>query len=141
MTEDDRKRRLIDVVHTYIRAIATRDFGVMPYSDDVTLRSPFTREGVRRQLRGRDEVYREWWKGLVLDPPQRAVDFQITELFFNDALTSVMAEMVITDHLLSPPVRLWAADRFTVNEDGDVTDQINHFDVRDAVMPGWQEQT
>ena len=58
MTQDDRKQRLIDVVHTYIRAIATRDFDVMPYSEDVTLRSPFTREGVRRQLRGRDEVYR-----------------------------------------------------------------------------------
>jgi len=141
VTQDDRKQRLIDVVHTYIRAIATRDFDVMPYSEDVTLRSPFTREGVRRQLRGRDEVYREWWKGLVLDSPEREVDFQITDLFFNDALTSVMAEMVITDHLLTPPVRLWAAERFTVNEDGDVTDQINHFDVRDAVMPGWQKQT
>jgi hypothetical protein len=140
MTDGDRRKLLIDIVHTYIRAITTRDFSAMPYSHDVTLRSPFTSQGVRQQLRGRDSLYRDWWKALVLDPPEREVDFHVTELFFNDELTSVMAEMVITDHLVDPPVTLWAAERFTLNEAGEVVDQINHFDVRDAVMPGWQNR-
>ena len=140
MNDVDRKQRLVEVVHTYIAAIGSRDFSMIPYAEDVTLRSPFTTQGVRQQLRGRDVLYREWWQGLVLDPHERAVDFQITDLYFNDALTSVMAEVVITDHLLDPPVVLWAAERFTLNEAGEVVDQINHFDVRDAVMPGWQRQ-
>jgi hypothetical protein len=140
MTDVERKKRLIDIVHAYIGAISNRDFSMIPYADDVTLRSPFTAQGMRQQLRGRDALYREWWKSLVLDPPEREVDFQITDLYFNDALTSVIAEVVIIDHLLDPPVTLWAAERFTLNEAGEVVDQINHFDVRDAVMPGWQDQ-
>jgi hypothetical protein len=138
LNDEQRKARLVEVVHTYISAVTTRDFSLMPYADDATLRSPFTAQGVRQQLRGRDTLYREWWKGLVLDPPERQVVFDISDMYFNDSLTSVVAEMVITDHLFDPPVTLWAAERFTLNDAGEVIDQINHFDVRDAVMPGWQ---
>lgn len=138
MTADERKRRLVAVVHTYIAAIANRDFSLIPYADDATLRSPFTADGVRRQLRGRDSLLRDWWTQLVLAPPPREVVFDITDLYFNDACTSVVAEVVITDHLLDPPVTLWAAERFTLNDAGEIVDQINHFDVRDALTPGWQ---
>jgi hypothetical protein len=136
--ENEKKERLISTVQTYIRAIKEKDFSMIPYAETATLRSPLTKKGVRLQLRGKESLFNDWWKPLVLRPNSKEVVFEVTDYYFNSTLTSIMAEMVVTDHNFEPAVTLWVAERFTLNEKGELIDQINHFDVRDALTPGWQ---
>jgi hypothetical protein len=136
--ENEKKERLISTVQTYIRAIKEKDFSVIPYSETATLRSPLTKNGVSFQLKGKESLFNDWWKPLVLSPSAKEVVFEVTDYYFNSTLTSIMAEMVVTDYNFEPAVTLWVAERFTLNEKGEIIDQINHFDVRDALMPGWQ---
>lgn len=136
--EIEKKNRLISIVQTYVRAIKEKDFSMIPYADSATLRSPLTQKGVSVQLKGKESLFNDWWKPLVLTPNAKEVVFEVTDYYFNSALTSIIAEMVVTDHNFDPPVTLWVADRFTLNEKGELIDQINHFDVRDALTPGWQ---
>lgn len=63
---------------------------------------------------------------------------QLADVYMNEALTAVVGEAEIgvrTD----PPVRLRVADRFTVDDDGKIVEQVNHFDPRDLTNPGWQQ--
>lgn len=138
--EHKKKERLISIVQTYVRAIKEKDFSMIPYADNATLRSPLTKKGVSVQLKGKDSLFNDWWKPLVLRPNAKDVVFEVTDYYFNSALTSIMAEMVVTDNNFEPAVTLWVAERFTLNENGELIDQINHFDVRDALTPGWQNK-
>jgi hypothetical protein len=136
--ETGKKDWLIAIVQTYVKAIKEKEFSMIPYAENATLRSPFTQKGVSVQLKGKESLFKDWWKPLVLTPDAKEVVFEVTDYYFNSALTSIIAEMVVTDHNFEPPVKLWVAERFTLNEKGELIDQINHFDVRDALTPGWQ---
>lgn len=138
MMEKEKKELLISIVQTYVRAIKEKDFSMIPYADNATLRSPLTQKGVSVQLKGKESLFNDWWKPLVLRPDAKEVVFRVTDYFFNPTLTSIIAEMVVTDNNFEPAVTLWVAERFTLNEKGELIDQINHFDVRDALTPGWQ---
>ena len=139
-TEKNKKERLVIAVEAYIRGIKEKDFSIIPYADSITMRSPFTRYGMRQQLKGKDVLFNDWWKPLILRPDSKDVVFKIVDYYFNESLTSIIAESVVTDYNAEPPATVYVAERFTVNEEGKITDQTNYIDVRDVLTPGWQDK-
>ena len=136
----NKKDRLISVVESYIKGIKEKDFSIVPYSDSVTMRTPFTKNGMRQQLKGKDVLFNDWWKPLILRPNSKEVVFKIVDYYFNDSLTSIIAESVVSDYNAEPPATVYVAERFTINKDGDIIDQTNYIDVRDVLTPGWQDK-
>lgn len=59
-------------------------------------------------------------------------------MYVNGDLTAAVGETQV-EVRTATPVRLRVADRFTVHEDGRITEQVNYFDPRDLTSPGWQE--
>ena len=136
----NKKDRLISVVESYIKGIKEKDFSIIPYADSVTMRTPFTKNGMRLQLKGKDVLFNDWWKPLILRPNSKEVVFKIVDYYFNESLTSIIAESVVTDYNAEPPATVYVAERFTINKDGDIIDQTNYIDVRDVLTPGWQDK-
>ena len=138
--ETAKKELLISTVETYIKGIKERDFSIIPYAENVTMRTPFTKNGMKTQLKGKEALFNEWWKPLLLTPNSKEVVFKVSDYFFNESLTSIVAESIVTDYNAEPPATVYVAERFTLNEDGEIIDQINHIDVRDVLTPGWSEK-
>ncbi len=75
-----------------------------------------------------------WWAPL----PGLLGEVTCKEVYFDDELTGAVATGEV-EVLLDPPVRLRVADRFTVNDEGLIVEQENHFDPRDVTNPGWKD--
>lgn len=138
--EQKKKERLVSAVAAYIRGIKEKDFSIIPYSDSITLRTPFTKNGMGQQLRGKHVLLNDWWKPLILKPDSKEIVFKEVGYYFNESLTSIIAESVVTDYNAEPPATVYVAERFTINEEGKIIDQTNYMDVRDVLMPGWQDK-
>lgn len=132
----ERKELLRKIAEGYFQALRQKVFSAIPYDDNATLRAPLAPGGVHHPLIGKDTLYSQWW--VPLEPALEGVEITVLEHYFNDSLTAVCAEAVITLNVTSPPVTLRVADRFTVNEAGKIIEQENHFDPRDVTNPGWQ---
>lgn len=132
----ERKEQLRAIVDGYFEALRQKDFSAIPYADDVTLRAPLAPGGVNHPLVGKNTLHAEWWGGL--EPALEGVEITIEDYYLNETLTAICAEARITLNVVSPPVTLRVADRFTVNAEGKITAQENHFDPRDVTNPGWQ---
>lgn len=131
-----RKEQLRNVADGYFRALREKDFSAIPYDDHAPLRAPLGPGGVNQPLAGKDALYSQWW--VPLEPALEGAEIAVLEHYFNDALTAVCCEAMITLNVVSPPATLRVADRFTVNAAGNITEQENHFDPRDVTNPGWQ---
>jgi hypothetical protein len=46
--EKTRKELLVSTVETYIKGIKERDFSIIPYAENVTMRTPFTEKEPKR---------------------------------------------------------------------------------------------
>ena len=136
----DKKEKLVSVVESYIRGINEKDFTLIPYGDSISFRSPFTKNGMKFQLKGKDVLFNDWWKPLILRPDSKEVVFKLVDYYFNESLTSIIAESIVTDYNAEPPATVYVAERFTLNEDGKIIDQSNYIDVRDVLTPGWQDK-
>ena len=131
-----RKEQLRKVVETYFEALRKKDFSAIPYDDNATLRAPLAPGGVHHLLAGKNSLYSQWW--VPLEPALEAVQINIIEHYINDSMTAICTEAEIIINADSPPATLRVADRFTVNAEGKITEQENHFDPRDVTNPGWQ---
>lgn len=131
-----RREQLRNLAEGYFTALRQKDFAAIPYADEVTLRAPLAPGGVNQPLIGKSALYEQWWIPLV--PALEGAEITVQEHYFNASLTAVCTEAIITLNVVSPPAALRVADRFTVNADGEITEQENHFDPRDATNPGWQ---
>lgn len=132
----DKRMQLERAADAYIRGLRMQSFETIPFHPDVTLRAPIAPGGAHRPLHGRDTVFRVWWGPLL--PLLPKVSVTIRDYFFNEALNGVVLEANITLSASLPhPVTVRVADRFTIDEDGLIIDQENHFDPRDITNPGW----
>ena len=77
---------------------------------------------------------------MLLRPNSKEIVFKLTDYYFNESLTSIIAESIVTDYNAEPLATVYVAERFTLNETGEIIDQINHIDVRDVLTPGWYEK-
>jgi len=130
----DRKEQLKAAAAEYFKALAEKDFQLIPYAEDVVLRAPLAPGGVQNPLRGRENLRTTWWAPL----PGVLGEVKVFDFYFNADLTAVVGEAEV-EIRSSPPARLRVADRFTVNTDGKIVEQVNHFDPRDVTHPGWQK--
>lgn len=132
----DRREQLRAAAEAYFEGLKSKDFSVIPFDDDVSLRAPLCPGGVHRPVEGKDTVRTQWWQ--PLEPALEGVEIRIIDHYFNESLTSVITEAEVTIKAVDPPATLRVADRFYVNEQGKITEQENHFDPRDVTNPGWQ---
>lgn len=136
VTLSERREQLRSIATNYFTALRQKDFAAIPYDDNVTLRAPLTPGGVGHPLIGKSDLHAQWW--IPLEPALEGVEIRILDYYLNDSLTAICAEALITLNVMSPSVTLRVADRFTVNAEGYITEQENHFDPRDVTHPGWQ---
>lgn len=135
MSDQERRAQLRAVATTYFEALAKKDFAMIPYDDNVSLRAPLAPGGVQRPLVGKQNLLEQWWAPL----PSLLGEVELFEVYFNEDLTAVIGEADI-EVLVDPPVHLRVADRFTVDAAGHIIEQENHFDPRDFTNPGWQTE-
>ena len=122
--DDNRKKLLRSVSETYFQALRDKNFSAIPFSDEVVFRAPIAPGGVHHPIVGKQALREQWWK--PLEPALDGIEIKITDHYFNDSLTGLMTKADIT--LAGPGIVLRAADRFVINENGEITEQENHFD-------------
>ena len=133
-----RKEQLRAITEGYFEALRRKDFSLIPYDDNVTLRAPLVPGGVNQPLVGKEALRAQWWQ--PLEPAMEGVQIQVLDHYVNESLTSIVAEAEITITIVDSPATLRVADRFTVNGAGRIVEQENHFDPRDVTNPGWQRR-
>lgn len=129
MTQDERRAQLKKAATDYFEGLARKNFDLIPYDDQVSLRAPLTPGGMHHPLVGREQLRAVWWAPLpaILGP------VKVLDLYYNENLTAVTAEAEV--EIANPQARLRVADRFTVNRAGKITEQVNYFDPRDVTNP------
>jgi glyoxylase I family protein len=120
------KRRTVlrAAVDGWFEALATRDLSKARYAPDVRLRAPLAPGGVDTPLVGAEALA---FLGAILPAIARV---ELLDCYYNDDLTGACAEALVT--LAEPRVTLRVADRFTVDAEGRIAEQENHFDPRAA---------
>ena len=129
-----RRIRLRRAAEAFFAALDAKDFDAIPYHPPVVFRAPIAPGGRHFPLLGRDVVRSVWWPPLV----PILWGTRILEHFYNDSDTAIVT--VADIYLRAPRVTLRVADRFEVDENGQIIDQENYFDPRDATTPRWNEQ-
>lgn len=130
-----RRAQLRSVAEAYFDALRKKDFSLIPYDERVVLRAPLAPGGVNVPLVGKEALRTVWWPPLV--PAVGSVE--VLEHYINEAASAICSEALVQVVAVSPPATLRVADRFTVNTEGKILEQENHFDPRDVTNPGWQK--
>ena len=131
MTTNDqaaRRAQLVSIAEAYFQGMAKKDMSVVPWDENVVLRSPLAPGGLNTPLVGRGVVL-NWFASLfpVLG------EMQVYEHYFNEDLTVIASRSDVG--ITNPPCGLRVVDRFTVNAGGKITEQENHYDPRPALAP------
>ena len=124
--ENERRDLLKAVAELYFAGLSQKDVSAVPWAEDVVVRSPLAPDGLDTPVLGAAAV-REWFEALfpVLG------EIEVIEHYYNEDLTVIAtrSDVGITD----PPCTLRVVDRFTVNAEGKITEQENHYDPRAAI--------
>ena len=128
MTRDQLK----SIGEIYFESLRNASFDTIPYHDDIVLRAPIAPGGVARPLKGKQEVFKKWWSPLV--PALDGVEIEIIDHFFNESMNALFTKVEFNFTKLG--IHLRVADRFIVNENGEILDQENHFDPRPMQVIG-----
>jgi len=107
-----------------IKGLGAKNFDVIPYDENVSLRAPLTAGGVWQPIIGRENLRNEWWAPL----PSLIGKTTFIESFVNENETAVAVEFHC--EILNPSCTLRIVDCFIVNEEGKITEQENFFDPR-----------
>ena len=115
-----------------IKGLGGKNFDAIPYHKDVILRAPICSGGSESPLKGRENLRTQWWAPL----PSLVGGVDLVDSYVNKDETAVTVEFHC--HIIQPACTLRIIDRFTINEDGEITEQENFFDPRDITNPGWR---
>jgi hypothetical protein len=107
-----------------IKGLGAKNFDVIPYDENVSLRAPLTAGGVWQPIIGKENLRNEWWAPL----PSLMGKTTFIESFVNENETAVAVEFYC--EILNPSCTLRIIDRFMVNEEGKISEQENFFDPR-----------
>lgn len=130
-----RQDQLREAVVRYFDGLREKEFDLIPYHEDVSLRAPLAPGGVEHPLMGRENLRTTWWPPL----PELVDAVRLLDIYVNNDLTAAIGEAELYLKL-TPQVLLRVADRFTVDDDGQIVEQVNYFDPRDATNPGWRDE-
>ena len=115
-----------------VKGLGGKNFDAIPYADNVSLRAPICPGGSCIPLVGKENLRSIWWAPL----PTLVGDVRVVDSFVNSDNTAVTVEFHCD--IIDPFCTLRVVDRFTVNEQGQITAQENFFDPRDITNPGWK---
>ena len=124
-----RRAQLKSVAEVYFEGMAKKDMSAVPWDDNVVLHSPLAPEGLGTPLEGASAV-RAWFAELypVLG------EMKVIEHYFNEDLTVIASRSDVG--LTNPSCTLRVVDRFTVNDEGRIVKQENHYDPRAVADAG-----
>ena len=129
MSQNERRAQLKQAAARYFEGLAKKDFNLIPYDDNVSLRAPLAPGGIHKPLVGVENLRTVWWTPL----PAILGEVRVFDFYFNEDLTAVVGEAEV--EITNPKARLRVADRFTINSAGKIVEQVNHFDPRDVTNP------
>ena len=120
----DRKAQLKEIAESYFQALRDKVFFAIPFSDDIVFRAPLAPGGSHFPIKGKEAVLEQWWK--PLEPALEGIIINIVDHYYNESLTAIVTKADITISPLNVTIR--TADRFVINDGGEITEQENHFD-------------
>jgi len=120
----ERKKLLKQVSDMYFEGLRTKSFSTIPFSDHINFRAPIAPGGVHQPLLGIKDVFEQWWQ--PLEPMLEGISIKVVDHYFNEEENEIIsrAEIVLKDS----GIKLRVADRFRINEEGDIIEQENYFD-------------
>ena len=121
---NQRKELLKKTAETYFESLRQKDFFSIPFTDDIQFRAPLAPGGPHNPIKGKQMAHDLWWK--PLEPALDGIVIKIVDYYYNESLTELVTKADIT--LPVAGITLRVADRFIINEDGQITEQENHFD-------------
>jgi hypothetical protein len=135
-TEISITRKLLhQIARDYVeKGLGAKNFDAIPYDENVSLCAPIAPGGSGQPLTGKENLRNQWWAPL----PSLIGKVEVINTFVNKDKTSVAVEFHC--QILNPSCTLRIMDRFTINEEGKITEQENFFDPRDITNPGWKQQ-
>lgn len=128
-TEDAAARRraqLRAVANAYFEGLAKKDLSAVPYHDNAVLHAPLAPGGAANPLRGKTAVL-AFLEGLL----PVVAEVKVLEHYFNEDITRICTEAEVS--VTRPKATLRVADCFTVDAEGRITAQENHYDPRAAL--------
>ena len=120
----NRKNQLRLVAETYFNALRNKNFSAIPFNNDIIFRAPLAPGGSSNPLRGKHDLFEKWWK--PLEPALDGMQITIVDYYYNDSLSGVATKAEISIAALGTTLR--TVDRFIINDEGEITEQENHFD-------------
>ena len=123
-----RRAQLISISEIYFEGLAKKDLSAVAWDDNVVFRGPLAPGGSETPLVGKPAVL-DWFASIY----PALGETTVIEHYFNEDLTVIAtrADVGIT----APLCTLRVVDRFTVNAQGLITEQENHYDPRVAIPP------
>ncbi len=97
-------------------------FDAIPYAENISLRAPFTEAGIWQPLEGKETIRNGWWAPL----PSLIGKTTFINSYVNKDATAVTAEF--HRDIINPACTLRIIDRFTIYENGMITEQENFLD-------------
>ena len=126
-----KKEMLHSIARDYVtKGLGEKNFDAIPYADAVELRAPICSGGSEKALVGKDNLKNNWWAPL----PTLVGKTKVIDSFVNNDSTAVTVEFHC--EILNPACTLRIIDKFTINDEGNITAQENFFDPRDLTHPG-----
>ncbi|MES2890896.1 MAG: VOC family protein [Bacteroidota bacterium] len=119
-----RQQQLKQISETYFQALRDKSFSAIPFSNDIVLRAPLAPGGSAYPIKGKDALHELWWK--PLQPALEGATINVIEHYYNEALTEMVTKAEFTIAVMGATLRV--ADRFIINDKGEITEQENHFD-------------
>jgi hypothetical protein len=133
MQDSEKNAQLHNIVRKYVEeGLDKGNFDNIPYKDDVELRAPICPGGSARPLKGKEQLREIWWAPL----PNLVERCEFVDSYVNESQTAATVEFYC--FLREPRTKLRIIDRFSIDENGEITAQENFFDPRDITHPGWQ---
>lgn len=120
----DRKSLLKKTAENYFQSLRDKDFSSIPFSDNIVFRAPLAPGGAQNAIEGKEAVFEKWWK--PLEPALDNIQVNIIDHYYDDSLSGLITKADITIAALGLTLR--TADRFIVNDKGEIVEQENHFD-------------
>ena len=129
----NRSEQLHQIGRDYVAHLGSGDFDSIPYHETVELRAPINPGGSQAPMTGRNNLKEKWWAPL----PDLVSGVEVLDTYVNNDLSAVTVEFLCRIDALSSTLRI--IDRFSVNDEGQITSQENFFDPRDITNPGWRD--
>jgi catechol 2,3-dioxygenase-like lactoylglutathione lyase family enzyme len=120
----NRKHQLRQTAEIYFNALRDKNFSAIPFSNDIVFKAPLAPGGSDTPIKGKQELFEKWWK--PLEPALDGVQITLIDHYYNDLLSGLVTKADILIPALGATIH--TVDRFIINDEGEITEQENHFD-------------